>query len=166
MWICALTGLEISLSKVEAISVNYGDIMYHTPFLILRDWLWKVYRVQHQDDGYWVRYLGLFLDKRSCSKHFYKAKLKLLMLCRLLTRKVVPPAAKKLVSSLCLQSQIRYPARLAPLTTQQYDELDRAPTELFRHIYGLRRTYPTDLIILWINLGDVENPDSATLPSC
>ncbi len=53
---CVLTGLEISLSKVEAISVNYCDVMYNTPFLILRDWQWKVHRVQHQDVGYWVRY--------------------------------------------------------------------------------------------------------------
>jgi hypothetical protein len=98
-----------SLSKVEAISVNYGDIiMYNTPFVILREWQWKVHLVQHQDDGYWVRYLELFPDKRS-SKHFHKAKLKLLMLCRLLMRKVAPPAAKKLVYSLCLKSQIRYP---------------------------------------------------------
>ncbi len=43
-------------------------------------------------------------------KHFHRAKLKLQMLCRLFTRKVAPPAAKKLVYSLCLKSQIRYPA--------------------------------------------------------
>lgn len=150
---CAFTGLEISLSKVEAISINYGGIMYNTPFLILHDWHWHMHRVQHQDDGYWVSYLGLFLDKRSCSKHFHRAKLKLQMLCRLLTRKVAPPAAKKLVYSLCLKSQIRYPAGLAPWTPHQYEDLDRAPTELFRHIYGLRRTYPTDLIYSPIQLG-------------
>lgn len=31
----AFTGLEISLSKAEAIHINYGDIMYNTPFLVL-----------------------------------------------------------------------------------------------------------------------------------
>jgi hypothetical protein len=127
--------------------------MYKTPFLTLRDWQWKVHRVQHQDDGYWVRYLGLFLDERSYTKHFHKAKLKLQMLCRLLMRKVAPLAAKKLVYSLCLKSQIRYSAGLAPWTPQQYDALDRAPTELFRHIYGLRRTYPSDLIYFSVQLG-------------
>jgi hypothetical protein len=29
---CAFTGLEISLSKVEAISISYADILYNTPF--------------------------------------------------------------------------------------------------------------------------------------
>lgn len=35
---CAFTGLEISLVKVEAISINYGNIMYKTPYLTLHDW--------------------------------------------------------------------------------------------------------------------------------
>jgi hypothetical protein len=35
---CAFTGLEISLSKVEAISINYGRMLHDTPFLRLRDW--------------------------------------------------------------------------------------------------------------------------------
>lgn len=39
------TGLEISLAKVEAISINYGNILYDTPYLML-------HTVQHQDDGY------------------------------------------------------------------------------------------------------------------
>lgn len=29
------TGLEISLAKVEAISINYGNILYDTPYLTL-----------------------------------------------------------------------------------------------------------------------------------
>jgi hypothetical protein len=51
-----------------------------------------------------------------------------------------------LVYSLCVKSQIRYPAGFAPWTPAQYQELDRAPAELFRNIYGLRRTSPTALI--------------------
>ena len=34
---CAITGLEISLTKVEAISINYGKILHDTPFLVLHD---------------------------------------------------------------------------------------------------------------------------------
>jgi hypothetical protein len=34
---CAFTGLEISLTKVEAISINYGRILHATPFLVLHD---------------------------------------------------------------------------------------------------------------------------------
>ncbi len=67
---CAFTGLEISLTKEEAISINYGNIMYDTPYLTLQDWHWISHTVQHQDDGYWTRYLGLFLDQHACSKHF------------------------------------------------------------------------------------------------
>lgn len=48
--------------------------------------------------------------------------------------------------ALCLKSQIRYPAGLVPWTPHQYRELDKAPAELLRQIYGLRRTFPTDLI--------------------
>lgn len=68
------------------------------------------------------------------------------MLCRILTRKVAPPAAKKLIYNLCLKSQMRYPAGLAPWTPQQYDDLDKVPTVLLRQIYGLRRCFPTDLL--------------------
>ncbi len=150
---CAFTGLEISLKKVEAISINHGGISTNTPFLILRDWAWRAHRVQHSDDGYWVRYLGLFLDKHACGRHFAPAKLKLRIICRLLARKVAPPAAKRLVYSLCLKSQIRYPAGLAPWTTKQYLELDRIPTELLRQIYGLRRTSPQELIYAPENVG-------------
>lgn len=32
---CACTGLKIFLTKVEAISINYGKILYDTPFLVL-----------------------------------------------------------------------------------------------------------------------------------
>jgi hypothetical protein len=49
---CAYTGLEISLAKVEAISINYGNILYDTPYLTLYDWHWASHTVQHQDDGY------------------------------------------------------------------------------------------------------------------
>jgi hypothetical protein len=150
---CAFTGLEISLSKVEAISINHGDILYNTPFLVLYDWHWHPHRVQHQDDSYWTRYLGLFLDKHSCNKHFARARLKLREMCRLLTRKVASPAAKRVVYTLCIKSQVRYPAGLAPWTLQQYLDLDRAPTALLRHIYGLRRSFPTDLIYSPVNLG-------------
>ncbi len=131
---------------MEAISINHGGISHSTPLLVLRDWYWKPHRVQHYDDGNWVRYLGLFLDRRYCSRHFEAAKTKLCSMCHLLTRKVVPPAAKRLVYSLCLKSQIRYPAGLAPWTSAQYQELDRIPAELFRNIYGLRRTFPSSLI--------------------
>jgi hypothetical protein len=54
-------------------------------------------------------------------------------MCHLLT--------KKLVYNLCLKSQIRYPAGLAPWTSDQYYTLDRIPTALLRQIYGLRRTW-------------------------
>jgi hypothetical protein len=111
---CAFTGLEISLAKVESISINYGNILYDTPYLILHDWHCTSHTVQHQDYEYWMRYLGLFLDQHACSKHFAKAKLKLKMMCRLLARKIGPPSAKRLVYNLCVKSQIRYPAGLAP----------------------------------------------------
>ena len=143
---CAFTGLEISLKKVEVVSINHGGIARNTPFLVLRDWSWRPHRVQHTDEGYWIRYLGLFLDKHACGRHFTAAKLKFRTLCRLLARKVAPPAAKRLVYALCLKSQIRYPAGLAPWSTHQYLQLDRIPAALLRNIYGLRRTFPADLI--------------------
>ncbi len=43
---CAFTGLEISLAKVEAISINYGNILYDTPYLLLHDWHWTSHTVQ------------------------------------------------------------------------------------------------------------------------
>ncbi len=116
---CTFTGLEISLSKVEAISINYGRMLHDTPFLRLRDWHWRPHSVQHQDDGYWTRYLGLYLDTHSCSKQYYKAKLKLKMMCHLLARKIAPPAAKRMVYNLCLKSQIRHPA--VPCARQNTD---------------------------------------------
>jgi hypothetical protein len=149
---CAFTGLEISLKKVEAISVNHGNV-HNTPFLVLRDWAWRPHRVQHLDDGYWIRYLGLFLDKDSCGRHYLAAKSKLQTMCHLLTRKLAPPAAKKLVYTLCIKSQVRYPAGLAPWTTSQYQALDKVPAELFRQIYGLRRTFPSALIYAPENVG-------------
>jgi hypothetical protein len=88
---CAFTGLEISLSKVEAISINYARMLHDTPFLRLRDWHWRPHSVQHQDDGYWTRYLGLYLDKHSCSKQFRAAKLKVKMLCHLIASEIAPP---------------------------------------------------------------------------
>jgi hypothetical protein len=143
---CAVTGLEISLTKVEAVSLNHLGISHDTPFLTLRDWNWRPHLVVHRDDGYWIRYLGLFLDTGSCAKHFRMARLKLQQMCRVLMRKVAPPSAKRLVYTLCLKSQMRYPAGLAPWTTAQYDALDKIPTPLFRQIYGLRRSFPADLI--------------------
>jgi hypothetical protein len=41
---------------------------------------------------------------------------------------------------------MRYPAGLAPWTAAQYDALDKIPAPLFRQIYGLRRSFPVDLI--------------------
>jgi hypothetical protein len=66
-------------------------------------------------------------------------------MCKLLTRKVAPPSAKRLVYTFCIKSQLRY-AGLAPWTPHQYSELDKIPAPLLRHIYGLRRTFPADLI--------------------
>lgn len=105
---CAFTGLEISLKKVEVVSINHGEISRNTPFLVLRDSSGLPHRVQHTEDGYWIRYLGLFLDKQACGRHFTAAKLKFRILCRLLARKIAPPAAKRVVYALCLKSQIRF----------------------------------------------------------
>lgn len=64
---CAITGLEISLTKVEAVSLNHKGILNDTPFLTLCDWSWRSHLVEHRDDGFWVRYLlGLFLYTSSC----------------------------------------------------------------------------------------------------
>jgi hypothetical protein len=124
---CAFTGLEISLKKVEAISVN-GNF-HNTPSLVLRDWVWRPH------------------------KHFIAAKLKIQTMCRLLTRKAAPPAAKRLVYTLCIKSQVRYPAGLAPWTTLQYQALDNTGGTLPPHIYGLQRTSPPDLIYAPENVG-------------
>ncbi len=133
---CAITALELSLTKVEAISMNYGKIFRDKPFLRLGDWQWRPHSVQHHDNGYWTRYIGLYLDKQACAKHFHKDKLKLQTMCHLLAQKFAPPAAKRLVYNLCLKSQIRYSAGLlAPWTTTQYQELDRIPTALLRLIH-------------------------------
>jgi hypothetical protein len=150
---CAYTGLEISIAKVEAISINYGKIQYDTPFLTLHDWEWKSFKVQHSDNGFWTRYLGLYLDKHASAKHFHAAKAKLRTMCHALLRRVAPADAKKLVYTLCIKPQIRYPAGLAPWTMIQYRELDNAATTLLRHIYGLRRTFPVDLIYAPIDSG-------------
>ncbi len=48
-------------------------------------------------------------------RHFHKAKLKLQVMRRLLTPKVSPPAAKRLGYTLCIKSQMRYPASSEPL---------------------------------------------------
>ncbi len=89
---------------MEAISINYGNILYDTPYLTLHDWHW------------------------------------------------VPPP---LCQASCIQSlcQIQYPAGLAPWTTSQYQELDKTPAELLRQIYGLRRTFPSDIISAPEDLG-------------
>jgi hypothetical protein len=41
---------------------------------------------------------------------------------------------------------MRYRAGLAPWSPTQYDTLDKIPAPLLRQIYGLRRTFPADLI--------------------
>lgn len=145
---CAFTGLAISLPKVEAIyfhQLRGYNVQY--AFIVVHDWKWVSYRVQHQDDGYWTRCLGLFLDK-----HFSRTRLKLREMCKLLTWNIAPPAAKRIVYTLCIKSQIRYPAGLAPWTLQQYQDLYRAPMALLRHIYGLRRNFPTSLFYSPVDL--------------
>ena len=139
----AYTGIEISVQKVEAISVFNSRIMYDTPHLTLHDWAWTEHRIQH---CFWTRYLGLFLDNQASLKHFEKASAQLSNLCHTLRRKLAPPDVKHLVYTLSVKAQIRYPAGLAPWTLQQYQLLDKKPTSLLRQVYGLRRTFPTALI--------------------
>jgi hypothetical protein len=139
---------------------------YHTPYLILHRWDWTTNQVQHWDDGYWTRYLGLYLDQRSCQRHFHKAKAKFAVLCHTLKTKVAPPSAKRMVYALCVKSQIRYPAGLAPWTLIQYQELDWIPNALHRQIYGLRRTFLGDLIYAPHSMGgcgEMRISDSAQL---
>ncbi len=50
----AYTGIEISVPKVEAISIYNSKIMYDTPYLTLHDWEWNRHRIQHSDDGFWT----------------------------------------------------------------------------------------------------------------
>ncbi len=116
-------------------------------------WDWITHLVQHWDDGYWTRYLGLYLDQRSCQRHFHKAKEKFKSLCHVLQRKQAPPQAKLLVYTLCLISQICYPAGLASCTLARYQKLDWTPNPLLRKIYGLRRTFPTYLIYAPLEFG-------------
>ena len=105
-------GIEISVPKVEAISVYNRRIMYDTPFLTLHDWEWTAHRIQHSDDGFWTRYLGLYLDTHaSLLKHYERASAQLSNLCHTLRRKLAPPDIKHLVYTLSIKAQIRYPAR-------------------------------------------------------
>ncbi len=53
----AYTGIEISVAKVEAISVFNSRIMYDTPHLTLHNWAWTEHQIQHSNDGFWTRYI-------------------------------------------------------------------------------------------------------------
>jgi hypothetical protein len=103
----AYTGIKISVPKVEAISVFNSRIMYNTPFLTFAHWR------QHSDDGFWTRYLGLFLDIQASQKHYEKAFAQLSLLCHTLNRKLALPDVKLMVYNLTVKPQIRYPAGLA-----------------------------------------------------
>jgi hypothetical protein len=70
----AYTAIEISVPKVEAISIFNSRIMYDTPYLTLHDWKWTGHRIQHSDDGFWMRYLGLFLDTQASQKHYMRRR--------------------------------------------------------------------------------------------
>jgi hypothetical protein len=107
----AYTGIEISVPKVEAISVYNNRIMYDTPFLTLHDWEWNTHRIQHSDDRFWTRYLGLFLDTHACQKHFDKASAQLANLCHTLRRKMAPPDVKLMVYTLV--SSLKFDIRRA-----------------------------------------------------
>lgn len=74
-------------------------------------------------------------------------------MCHALQKRTAPPEAKKIVYLLCIKSQIRYPAGLAPWTINQYRKLDKAASSLLRHIYGLRRTFPGSLIYAPLEMG-------------
>jgi hypothetical protein len=52
-FMCMFNICELNGVNVEEISINYGNIMYDTPYLTLHDWHWISHTVQHQDDGYW-----------------------------------------------------------------------------------------------------------------
>ncbi len=127
--------------------------MYDTPYLTLHDWEWTEHRIQHSDDGFWTRYLALYLENQASLKHYQKASAQLSNLCHTLRRKLAPPDVKLLVYTLSVKAQIRYPAGLAPWTLQQYQLLDRKHTSLLRQVYGLRRTFPTTLIYTPTSLG-------------
>jgi hypothetical protein len=149
----AYTGIEISVPKVEAISVYNNRIMYDTPFLTLHDWEWNTHRIQHSDDGFWTRYLGLFLDRSACNKHYQMAKEKFQQACKFILLRHAPPSVKKMVFTICILPCIRYPAGLAPWTLQQYRDLDKIPYQLHKQIYGLRLTFPQALIYTPVALG-------------
>jgi hypothetical protein len=142
---CLLTGLEIASAKVEAITLN-GQHLLDSETLVVHDWHWEPHLVVQSNDSFWTRYLGVFLDRSACNKHYHMAKEKFQQACKFLLLRHAPPSVKKMVLTLCILPCIRYPAGLAPWTLQQYRDLDKIPYQLHKQIYGLRLTFPQALI--------------------
>jgi hypothetical protein len=70
---CLLTGLEIASAKVEAITLN-GQHLLDSETLVVHDWHWEPHLVVQSNDSFWTRYLGVFLDRSACNKHYHMAK--------------------------------------------------------------------------------------------
>jgi hypothetical protein len=149
---CLLTGLEIASAKVEAITLN-GQHLHDNETLVVHDWRWSPHLVIQSNDSFWTRYLGVFLDRSACDKHFQMAREKFKQACKFLLLRHAPPNIKRLIFILCILPCIRYPAGLAPWTLQQYRDLDKIPYQLLKQIYGLRHTFPQALIYTPVALG-------------
>ncbi len=149
---CLLTGLEIASAKVEAITLN-GQHLQDNETLLVHDWHWEPHLVIQSNNSFWTRYLGLFLDRSACNKHYNLAQEKLQQACKFLLLRHAPPPVKKMVFTLCILPCIRYPAGLAPWTLQQYRNLDKIPYQLLKQVYGLRLTFPQALIYAPTALG-------------
>jgi hypothetical protein len=149
---CLLTGLEIASAKVEAITLN-GQHLHDNETMVVHDWHWEPHLVIQSNDSFWTRYLGIFLDRKACDKHYQMAQEKFKQACKFLLLRHAPPPVKHMVYTLCILPCIRYPAGLAPWTLQQYRDLDKIPYQLFKQIYGLRLTFPLSLIYTPIALG-------------
>jgi hypothetical protein len=67
---CAFTSLEISRWKPSQSTLATSCMTLHISLYMTG----TSHTVQHQDDGYWTRYLGLILDQHTCFKHFSRAQ--------------------------------------------------------------------------------------------
>ena len=150
---CMMTGLELKPSKMVARAINVGpqEVARHQPLsLLLIDGTTGTLEIESDMDGAQgdaMRYLGIFIDIDNTWENQYKrVRSKVAETVRIITKARASPTIKWYALSMCGYAAVTYPAKFAPWTLAQYQDLVRPLDAAMRNLNSYRPTSPASLI--------------------
>ena len=156
---CIIYGIELSLNKLQAIRIQWGnEYLPGEQYILVHTAGWAPHRIPLVSDGAY-KTLGMTIDSNPVSfTQFNIVRQQLQTSLALVMKAPVSNDAKITIIKSSIFPKVIYTAKLAAWTLQQFRDIDKIFSRVFRKLSNCMKTLATELIYMTTDDGGLGFP--------